>query len=285
MNKIKISAKDGFLLAANFFQANTNVKGIVIIGSATAANKDYYNDFARFLNEWGYHVISFDYRGVGDSFDNNFKSFNHKMTDWGSKDLSAVIDWAGDNYPTSPIFLVGHSVLGQVFPLAANNKKVKAAYFVASQMAFYGHWSGISKLSVMLFWFVVIPFTTRFFGYLPVWILGGDNHLPASIAQDWQSFGQHKNGILGDDPIRKKAFETVSTPIKFIGLKDDDKFAPPKSVEALKSVYGAIANPLEIIDPEVVGSKNIGHFGFFRKRYRQNLWPDIIDWFENHPQN
>ncbi len=283
MIEIKVKATDGFQLAANFFRIESAPKGIAIIGSATAANKSYYNDFAIYLNAAGYHVVSFDYRGVGDSFDDDYQSFNHKMTDWGSKDLSGVIDWVGDNYPTLPIFLVGHSVLGQVFPLASNNHKVKAAYFVASQMAFYGHWSGISKLSVMLFWYVVIPMTTRFFGYLPVWVLGGDKHLPASIALDWQRFGLHKNGVIQDMPKRRKAFENVTTPIKFIGIKDDHKFAPPKAVEALKSAYGKSENPLQIFEPQSLGSQSIGHFGFFRKRHKDQLWPDIINWFENHP--
>ena len=278
--KAKIPATDGYELSAHVFQAGEEAKGCVIIGSATGANKGYYKNFAKYLNEHGYHAVTFDYRGIGDSLHGDIKDFKGSMLDWGTKDLDGVLRWVEKRFGTKNLLMVGHSVAGQVFPLSEEYQKVRAAYFVGSQMAYYGHWSGKEKLYVMVFWHLVIPLCTRFFGYLPAWTLGGGEHLPSGIARSWRAFGLHPEGILEDDPERKSKFANTQTAVKFVGLKDDHLMAPPKSVEALKNNYGASVIDLQILDPKALHTKNIGHFGFFRKKFKDLLWADVLEWFE-----
>ena len=280
--KVKIPATDGYELSAHVFQAAENGKGCVIIGSATAANQAYYKYFARFLKENGYHAITFDYRGIGESLHGDIKTFKGSLLDWGTKDLAGVLRWAESNFGARDLLLVGHSVAGQLFPLTGEHHKVKAAYFVGSQMAYHGHWSGKEKLFVLLFWHLIIPFCTRFFGYLPAWALGGGEHLPADIVRDWQAFGLHPHGILEDDPLRRSKFASVQTATKFVALKDDRLLAPPKSVEALKNNYGGEVTDLKILDPKEVQAESISHFGFFRRKFKDQLWGDVLDWFDKH---
>ena len=278
--KVKIPATDGYELSAHVFESTAAFKGCVVIGSATGANKGYYKSFASYLKENGYHVVTFDYRGIGESLQGDIKAFEGSMLDWGSKDLAGVLKWVENTYQANNLLMVGHSVAGQVFPLTGEHQKVRAAYFVGSQMAYYGHWSGKEKLYVMAFWHLIIPFCTRFFGYLPAWVLGGGEHLPAGIARSWRAFGLHPEGILEDDPERKSKFASVQTAIRFVGIKDDRLMAPIKSVEALKNIYGGAAIDFQILDPRKHHIKSISHFGFFRKKFRDQLWGDVLKWFE-----
>jgi predicted alpha/beta hydrolase len=34
------------------------------------------------------------------------------------------------------------------------------------------------------------------------------------------------------------------------------------------------------VDPEAFGGRKIGHFGFFRERFRESLWREAGDWLE-----
>ncbi len=278
--KLKIPATDGYQLSANLFKTKGDVNGCVIIGSAMAAHKTYYRHFADYLTENGYHAITFDYRGVGASLHDNIKSFQGSILDWGMKDLTGIRRWAEKNTETDNLLFVGHSVAGQLFPLMQENYKIKAAYLVGSQMAYNGHWSGKEKLYVRLFWHVIIPVCTRVFGYLPAWAIGGGVHLPASIAREWRAFGLHPHGILEDDPIRRSQFSDVQTPTRFIGMTDDLMLAPPRSVEALKDNYGGNVIDLKILDPKDIRATRIEHFGFFRKKFQDTLWEDVLKWFE-----
>lgn len=282
--KVKIPATDGYELSAHVFQATGEVKGCVIIGPATGANKGYYRHFAKYLTEHGYHAVTFDYRGIGESLHGDIKAFKGTMLDWGEKDLTGVLQWVEREFGTGNLLMVGHSVAGQLFPLTNGHHKVKAAYFVGSQMAYYGHWSGKEKLFVMAFWHLVIPLCSLFFGYLPAWALGGGEHLPAGIAKSWRAFGLHPEGILEDGPVRKSKFANVQTAIKFVGTKDDRLMAPPRSVEALKNNYGGDIIDLQILDPKELEAKNISHFGFFRRKFKGQLWGDVVEWFEQQQQ-
>jgi predicted alpha/beta hydrolase len=57
----------------------------------------------------------------------------------------------------------------------------------------------------------------------------------------------------------------------------DDRFAPPRAVQAFLAFYpGAPCKRLDV-DPAQHGGP-IGHFGFFRERFRDSLWKDAADW-------
>lgn len=91
--KVKIPATDGYELSAHVFESPAETKGSVVIGSATGANKGYYKSFAKYLKENGYHTVTPDYRGIGESLHGDIKAFKGSMLDWGSKDLAGVLRW------------------------------------------------------------------------------------------------------------------------------------------------------------------------------------------------
>ncbi len=63
---IRIKAEDGLELAASYFD-HPQAKAAVLICCATAVRQRFYWPFARWLNQAQYKVLTFDYRGIGES--------------------------------------------------------------------------------------------------------------------------------------------------------------------------------------------------------------------------
>jgi predicted alpha/beta hydrolase len=51
-------------------------------------------------------------------------------------------------------------------------------------------------------------------------------------------------------------------------------------VEALARLYPNARWETRRIAPREVGVGSIGHFGFFRERFRDSLWREAADWLE-----
>lgn len=112
-------------------------RAVIIIAPAMGVKQAFYQDIADY-NSLSYAVITLDYTGMlttGGSDD-------FKMANFGRNDIAGAITITEKQFPGFDIYIIGHSVAGQVFPLAANAYKVKAAYFVASQSVDQVHWSG-----------------------------------------------------------------------------------------------------------------------------------------------
>lgn len=273
-----LTCEDGIKISATHFGYEGSP--LVIISSAVGTDRGYYSKFAKYLVENKFQVITFDYRGIGES-QTSRNDQSTCLSNWGEQDLTAVIKWAHTNTRQSSILLVGHSIAGQIFPLAKNKNLVSAAYFVASQTAASRYWSGTHKLSIKLFWNLMLPATTTLTGKLPAWTYGGKQSLPKYIAKEWAQWGKHKNGALQDCQVREKLFKEIDIPLRFISLSDDKLLAPKSAVERLVEQYGSSYKEHFHWYPDEFGKKAIGHFGFFRSA-NEELWEDVNLWLGRH---
>jgi predicted alpha/beta hydrolase len=205
------------------------------------------------------------------------------MYQWGQLDLDAVINWASDKY--DKIFLLGHSVAGQVFPYAENRNRISAAYFIASQSAYFGYWRGFEKIKTLLFWYLILPLATKFYGFLPGWTMGGNVSLPKGVAKEWRKWGISKSGFLKSDPKARDKFNDLHIPIHFICLADDSLFGPPEAVQALMHRYGNSKTSFQFIKPSDLKVKSIGHFGFFKSKHQEKLWSMPVMYFTQFVKN
>ncbi len=275
---LSLTCGDGTKISATHF--GELGQPLVIISSAVGTNKEYYFKFAQYLAKSEFQVITFDYRGIGQSKGTEDPS-SVCLSNWGEQDLTAVIDWADQFGETRQILLVGHSIAGQIFPLAKNKEKVRAAYFVASQTASSLYWTGAQKLSVKLFWNLTLPATTTLTGKLPGWAYGGKQDLPKYVATEWAKWGRHKNGVIQDCAKRLSNFREVQIPVRFISISDDKLLAPRSAVEKLVAQYGSQRKEHYHWYPDEFGLKSIGHFGFFRSSNAE-LWEDARLWLMRH---
>src|ERR1700761_4121807 len=94
---------------------------VVIINSATSVRCRYYSRFAAFLFANGMDVITFDYRGIGESRPATLRGFDAGWIDWGNLDFEAVLLFCAHEYRGQPIQVVGHSAGGFMVGLAKSN--------------------------------------------------------------------------------------------------------------------------------------------------------------------
>ena len=253
-------------------------KRVLIIAPAMGVARRFYNTIARYFFNLSYTVISFDYYGM---LEHKIKEGpKPRLSDWGVKDINSVIGYATEQFPKQELYFLGHSIAGQVFPLAKKSNKIKAAFLVASQNASNKNWNGFSRVKVNVFWQIIIPLCINLFGHVPAAAYGGKHNLHKSIAQDWASWGKSKLGILDQVPKARSRYKNLNVPTKFLSFSDDDMLAPLRSVEHLYESYGTPFKHREHVCPKKIGMTSIGHFKFFKKECGF-LWAKVDSWFDH----
>ncbi|WP_421875439.1 hypothetical protein [Marinoscillum sp.] len=267
-----ITTGDHTEISATLYTGEKKSNHLIIVGPATGAPQAYYRRFAEYAADYpDFDAITFDYRGIGQSLDGSVIDSKATMSEWGKYDTEAVIEWADKRY--DKVFLIGHSVAGQIFPKAASKNRITAAYLVGSQSAYFGCWRGLWLLYVLFFWFILIPVTTFIYDYLPGWAMGGNIPIPKKVALEWRKWGIHREGVILGNSEARHQFETVKIPIHFVNIEDDKLLGPSRATQQLMHQYKNAVTTFQFISPKNLKLKRIGHFGFFKKKFQKQLWP------------
>jgi predicted alpha/beta hydrolase len=275
---LSLEASDGYRLAATRFRPapGKDTQARVLIGAAMGVRQRFYASFARGLAAHGFEVITLDYRGIAGSAPPRLRGFAATATDWGKLDLAAALRWAFDEAPARPVLFVGHSVGGQVLPLADRADELAGVLLLCAQAGSVSHWSGRKRLMIEFFWRGVVPVTTSLFGRVPGWALGGDEDLPAGVARQWARWGTHPEYLLGEHPEARVRASRITAPALAVSF-EDDFYAPQAAVDRLASWYGPSGAERLHLRPGDVGVSAVGHFGCFRSAHREGLWVRLID--------
>lgn len=248
----------------------------VIINCAMGVKQSFYRPFAQFLASLGHSVITWDYRGVGESVMDAKAARGVSLEQWACEDLALVIAAAMTANPGIPILVVGHSFGGQVIALPENRHAIFAALLIACPSGYVGHWRG--KAQGVFMWglaYFGIPLLTRLFGRFPASKLGLGADLPPRVALEWARWLRHPRYVAGS-ASRATRMASFTAPIHSISLSDDE-FAPSNAVEAMLSLYAGSLVTREIISPESHGLQRIGHMGFFRSQSSEGIWKTAAD--------
>src|SRR3954452_2139271 len=109
VDDIAFPATDGYLLGATLYLPRGARRHDVLINSAAAVPRKLYQGFARYLARRGCAVLSYDYRGTGDSrlksltaYDQprSLVGFQASMSDWAALDVTAAVTWMRERYKT-----------------------------------------------------------------------------------------------------------------------------------------------------------------------------------------
>ena len=275
---IEITTQDGTALIGSLYTPEHTPKAGVIINSATAVPRGFYKNFAAYLTNKGFMVISYDYRGIGDSKKLSPKDSSQTMLAWGEQDFNAVINWASQKHSNLSWHCVGHSVGGQLVGLASDNHKISSVYNVAAQSGNWRNWHYSKMPKLWLMWYVLTPLFTRTLGYLPGFLVGGQP-LPKGVAQQWGQWCRNKHYICNEKgKTLRPYFSSFNRPMNFVQIKDDHDFAPFKAVQQLHGFYDQALSHIEVLSPKDFGQTKIGHFGFFKKHNNQALWQHAEQW-------
>ncbi len=285
---IVVPAADGYPLGATLFLPRGTKRRAVLINSATAVPRRLYRGFAGYLARRGSAVLTYDYRGTGDSRQQSMTGYNQAkslvgfkatMADWAALDITATVGWMRERYHDLPFAYVGHSFGGQALGLLANNPQIQRALLIAAQAGYWKLMASPERYRVFaLLNGVGLPLT-RLLGYMPAWAgLGMD--LPKGVFEQWVSWVMRERYLLDDPTLTaRENFPKFKGALRAVSMTDDP-WATRPAVELLCSGFTSITPDIVSIRPVDAGVPKIGHLGFFKSEHRDTLWRGAAEWIE-----
>ncbi|MEZ5782304.1 MAG: alpha/beta fold hydrolase [Rhizobiaceae bacterium] len=285
---VRLETDDGRLLGGFLWRHGgvAAARPIVIISAATSVRCRYYSRFADYLFLNGFDVLTFDYRGIGESRPKSLRGFRADWVDWGAHDLEAALAYAERSFPGQEIHVVGHSIGGFAIGLAPSNRRIGRILTVGSQFAYWRDYGEAERRRMYIKWHIVMPLLTRMFGYFPAKRLGWMEDTPAGVVRDWSRMKARFEHAVRQDlfvggeresVILQRRFAKVTAPILAIGL-EDDPHGTPAALNRLLAYFTSSHRHHWRIAPADIGVSSIGHFAFFHDRFRDSLWPLALDW-------
>ena len=274
---LRIAACDGCRLGATLYLPPAANGRAVLVNSAAGVKQTYYAKFAGYLAGRGFTVLTYDYRGIGESRPRSLRGFAARMSDWIGADAAGALAALEAAAPGARRLAIGHSIGGHAIGYGLSGA-LDAALTVGSQNAYWKHWSGTQRAGV---WFMVhagLPLLARLFGYFPSRLLGQGEDLPMAATVEWAGWCRHPRYLVGALGV-ERSYARFAAPLRAYAISDDG-LAPQRAVAALLELFPSAKSELRSVTPQEVGAEAIGHFGFFRERFRDTLWREAADWLE-----
>ena len=274
---VSLLTSDEHALAARFFGAASGAgpTGAVLIGGAMGVRQDYYRRFAEWLATQGYAVMTFDYRGMGDSragaHAKSLRGFDADLFAW-VRDYDTAIEALRERAPGVPLYLIGHSLGAQLPGMLRNHGHVAGLLSVAAGSGYWRDNALPLKRTVLYFWYGLVPVATRLFGYFPGRRLRKVGDLPRGVILQWRRWCLDPRYHVGaeGEPVRAQ-FEQVRFPVVALSITDDELMTE-RGTRVLVDCYPNAPRRIERIAPADVAAPRIGHFGFFRDQFQSSLW-------------
>jgi predicted alpha/beta hydrolase len=275
--KLKIKCEDGVELSAILLTPNGQPKAVVQINSATAAPKEFYLPFASYLVENGFVACVFDYRGVCESTpEGGLRGCTYDYMMWGQLDMPAVLDFLDAQFPDLPKLIMAHSVGGQEAAFMHNHHKIKGMVTFATSVGYWDFMPFAYRVQYFFYFYMLTPISNFLFGYVAAKRLGLMEDLPRQIVLDWRNWCSVPeyffNKKYAPNSSDKGFFQDLTFPIQ-VYWTTDDPISNARSVPMFwKHVKSTGGIKIDCIAPQEIGAKEIGHFGFFRKKFKETLW-------------
>src|ERR1700744_2159984 len=267
IDDIALPAADSYLLGASLFLPRGAKRHAVLINSATAVPRKVYRGFAGYLARRGCAVLTYDYRGIGDSRQKSLVGYNQSkslvgfkasMSDWAALDITAAVAWMRERYKTLPLTYVGHSFGGQALGLLANNSEVSRALLIAAQAGYWKLMASPERYRVYaMLNFIGLPLT-RLLGYAPGWGGIGED-LPKGVFEQWVRWVMSERYLFSDTTLGGlQNFPKYRGALRALCFSDDP-WATRPAVELLCSGFTAAKPEILTVAPTDVGASKIGH--------------------------
>ncbi|MGC4129828.1 MAG: alpha/beta hydrolase [Bergeyella sp.] len=277
--KVKIIhflTEDQYLLSGRIFEPEISNGKLLLINSATGVKQHIYFTFAGYMAENGFTVITYDYRGIGESKPVKMRGFKSSMRIWGMTDYKAVTQYIKANYSGLKKYAHGHSVGALILGMNEDSKMFDEFIFTATQKAYFGNLGTKTKIEACLGFGIVQPVSTKLFGYFPAHYFGLGESLPSGSAFDWRTLIMNKkstNKLLESTPDFSKELKQKVFVLRF----EDDAWVTEKGVNSLlQETYPNLKPEHRLVKVSESESGKIGHINFFRS-YNKKLWQIILN--------
>lgn len=199
------------------------------------------------------------------------------MVDWGVHDQQAALDALLKLADTPKTHVIGHSLGGFMLPFHDNLDKIDQVTTVACGQVYWRDHHMPYFFTVILFWYLLGPISTRMKGYLPGKALGLGADMPAGVYWQWRKWCTSPTFYTSDigSVLPQMNPKPFTGPMKIIGFTDDDT-APKASIDRLAALYKDAKITRQALNPKDFELEEVGHLKAFSKQ-NAALWPEILD--------
>jgi predicted alpha/beta hydrolase len=280
---VSFPARDGFALHGVLHGDPASARAALLVVPAMGVSQRFYEDFAQWLAQQGFAVLTFDYRGMGASrppeHRRSLKGLQADVLTWAEQDTAAAIDWLDTQVGAhTPMHWLGHSLGGQIFGLVPNRQRIARMVTVGTGSGYWLQNAPKLRAYVWWLWFFVTPLALPLFGYFPGRALKKVGDLPRGVMAQWRRWCLHRDYLMGERGRDWRArYAAIRTPILSLSFTDDE-FMSARNTASLHGFYAGAPRTMRRIAPAEVGARRIGHFGFFRRHFQSSLWPQVTAW-------
>lgn len=286
---VPFAAADGYPLNGRMWcpDADDGRRPAVLICCATGVAARYYGRFAAWMAGHGFPVLTFDYRGVGESRHGSLRGLRATKHDWGALDTDAAIRTLAARFPGRRLVGVGHSIGGFCLGTAPSNVRLSRLLLVGSQYAYWPDYAPRQRLGYLLRWHVAMPVMALLMGYFPGKRLGWLEDLPRGVALEWglrlwPDFDRLYRCLPGaqgrpDGGAARAALAGYRGEVLACAATDDPYATPAAMGRLLAWFAGARTRHVQVL-PERFGHARIGHFAPFHSDMAGTLWPLAMRW-------
>lgn len=279
---LTIATDDGVALAARAYEPDGRdgpPRRAVLISPAMGVGQRFYEAFATWLAGQGVAVLTFDFRGMGDSAPARLRGFKASITTWATQDQPAVVRELVRRWPGVPYSYLGHSLGGQIFGMLDGHTHFDRMLTVASGNGHVALNAPQVRRTAPLLWWVLAPVGIAVAGYFPGKRLGAVGDMPAGAMWQWRRWCLHPEYLGSEGAHMRERYAQVRTPIRAVILEDDE-LVSPEGIRRLYKLYSQAPVQFESLTPKALGLKRIGHFGVFQSHAKTVLWPRVLHWLE-----
>ncbi|WP_020538689.1 alpha/beta hydrolase family protein [Lewinella cohaerens] len=277
METRSIYYRDGSSNEASVFTAPSAAKAIIICLPAMGVRASYYRDFAQALSEQAFHVVTIDWRGHGQS---NLRA--GRTIDFGYEelveDLSELLDYTENWFSVMPVYIVGHSLGGQIASLCTARYPglIQGLILIASCSVYYEGWEEKGAWRVWLAAKLFHPLS-KVVGHFPGKVIGFGGREARKVMHDWCYNGLYGKYRLAGSPFDyEAALAKMETPSLAISIRSDE-MAPRKAMDNLVGKFAPTAERrhLELSDnPQNANPYN--HFNWAKQP--KKVVQQIVSW-------
>jgi predicted alpha/beta hydrolase len=160
---------------------------------------------------------------------------------------------------------------------------------VGAHTGYWGDYAPAARPWMYLLWHAFMPAVTHLVGYFPGRRLHMLEDLPRGVALEWAARrkpdfwwnlrrpdGQPDSARIDEVLGRFRSIRASVLALRF----EDDPFATAAATERVLGLYSGCAAEQRLITRADARGQKIGHFGFFRSRFREALWPVVLRWVQ-----
>jgi predicted alpha/beta hydrolase len=274
IEKRQIRTKDGkWIGITRYIPGNPNGRNIIIAPAAHILQVEY-EPFAKHFLQQGYSIVSFDYRGTGESPSLIPKKQKNGLLQWAVHDIDAVIRYVRQLYSHNEIIYIGHGVGGELVGLAPASQFINRLVLIDSALSCKKLWPWHIKLGLFLaklWWRILGSYQAN----LPIHKPGLRNRLPREVVYEWINWCEKPNGLFDFFPDCN--YRKLAVPLLAISF-DKSWYSPEKAVRELLNYFSNSQISWYHIDPAKLGFKKIKNFCFFEPFVESSLWETLKSW-------